>query len=364
MKVLVVTGASGGHIFPALGFIDTLKNRDKEIEALLVLPRSCLKLAANRALHLVYKVNYISICPVKLSIGLKNIIAVFNFLKGSLESLFIILKFRPDIVVGFGSLTSIAMVMLAWLCRIKTLIHEQNVLPGRANRLLVKFTDRIAISFPDTKDYLRISQDKIVFTGNPVRKGLRRINKEEAFGFFGFSPDKFTVLAMGGSLGSHRINKSFFGAVSTIADKSGFQVIHISGPGDYALLYNSYKDLGLEFKLFAFLEQMHYAYSICDLAVSRGGATTIAELINFGLPAIIVPYPYAYSHQHSNARVLEKKGCAIVIKDSQLDADTLRETLDGIMHNPDKIRLMRSRYEEFIKVNANDLLVDAALSLG
>ena len=364
MRVLVVTGSSGGHIFPALSFLDGLKNRHKEIDTLLVLPRSSLKLATAKALALAYKVDWISISPVKLNISLKDSLAIFNFLKGSLESLFIILRFRPDIVVGFGSLICVPMIMLAWLFRIKTLIHEQNVLTGRANRLLAKFTDRIAISFQETRGYLKINPDKIVLTGNPIRRELKRIDKSKAFSFFGLNDDKFTILVMGGSLGSHSINKSFFGAVSTISDKSRFQVIHISGPGDYSLLYNSYKDLGLEIKLFGFFQQMQYAYSIADLAVSRGGATTIAELMFFCLPAIIIPYPYAYSHQLGNARVLEKKGCAVLIKDSRLDANILRQALEDIMNNPDKAKLMRSGYDGFLKVNANDLLVDEVLSLG
>jgi UDP-N-acetylglucosamine--N-acetylmuramyl-(pentapeptide) pyrophosphoryl-undecaprenol N-acetylglucosamine transferase len=362
VKILVVSGSSGGHIFPALSLIKSLKNRHKEIDTLLILPRSSLKynLVTNQIEN---KVNYVSIYPIKLSISFKNILAALNFLKGTLQSLFIILKFRPDIVVGFGSLVCIPTLMLAWIFRLKTLIHEQNVVPGRTNRLLAKFTDKIAISFEQTRDYLKVNKDMIALTGNPIRQELKRIDRSQAFNFFGLNDDKFTILVMGGSMGSNRINTCFFNAVSTISNKFRFQIIHIAGASDYNLLYNSYKDLDLRIKLFTFLKDMQYAYSICDLVVCRAGATTIAELINFNLPAIIVPYPYAYSHQLSNAKVLEKKGCAVVIKDSDLGANILKEILDDFMNNPNRLALMRSGYGDFLKADADDLLADEVLSL-
>lgn len=389
LRILVVTGSSGGHIFPALSFLDTLKDRHQGLEILLVLPRISLKniilneewdLNKGEPWAFGYRVSYISISTIRLSIDRKNIFAVLNFVKGSLESLWILLRFQPDIVVGFGSLVCIPLVMLAWVFRIKTLIHEQNVIPGRTNRLLAKFTDRIAVSFAQTKDFLRVNQDRIVLTGNPIRQGLKRIDRPRACSFFGFNNEKFTILVMGGSQGSHNINMCFLNAISMIPDKSKFQVIHIAGVKDYALLDKGYKDLfrlslrsntasdegrnlNLKVKLFSFLEDMQYAYSICDLAICRAGATTIAELISFGLPAIIVPYPFAYSHQMDNAKVLEEKGCAIVIEDHRLDADILRRLLDDLMNNPDKIKLMRSHYEGLRKYNANDLLVDEVLSL-
>lgn len=364
IRILVVAGASGGHIFPALSFLDTLKHRHKEIDTLLVLPKSSLKYKIiNQAKANSYKVNYVSISPVKFRINLENIYSILNFLKGSLQSMFIILEFRPDIVVGFGSLVCIPTITLAWIFRIKTLIHEQNVYPGRTNRLLARFSDRIAISFTQTRDYLKVSPNKVAFTGNPLRQELKRIDRVRSLSFFGLNEDKFTILVMGGSFGSNRINTCFFKAVSRIPDKSRFQVIHIGGLADYNLLYNGYKDSDLKIKLFTFLKDMQYAYSISDLAVCRAGASTIAELINFSLPAIIAPYPFAYSHQLSNAKILEEKGCAIVIKDSDLNADMLQQILDDLMNNPDKLKRMRLGYEGFLKANANDLLVDEVLSL-
>ncbi|MDI6605755.1 MAG: undecaprenyldiphospho-muramoylpentapeptide beta-N-acetylglucosaminyltransferase [Candidatus Omnitrophota bacterium] len=361
MKVLVAAGSSGGHIFPAVGFLDGLRNKYKGIELLLVLPKRV------RTSHLVYdlhyKVRYISVSPISFRLDFKNFIAILRFFKGWFESLFLLFEFKPDIVVGFGSLDSVPVLLSAWLLRIRTLIHEQNLIPGRANRLLAKFADKVAVSFAETKDYLKINQEKVVFTGNPLRQELKKIDRPAALHFFGFDDLKFTILVMGGSQGSQRINSCFFKAISTVPDKSRLQVIHIAGERDRAALERSYKEIALNARIFAFLKQMQYAYSICDLVVSRAGATAISELIFFRVPAIIIPYPFAYKHQFGNAEILEKMGTAVVIKDDQLDAARLRQALDGLMHNPERLALMRSYYSGALEANANDLLTQEALFL-
>ncbi|MDP3732623.1 MAG: undecaprenyldiphospho-muramoylpentapeptide beta-N-acetylglucosaminyltransferase [Candidatus Omnitrophota bacterium] len=360
MKILAITGSSGGHIFPALGFLDTLNNKHKDIDILLVLPKKSI---TNQIESFQNKPNYISISSVRLSLDFKNFTAILLFFKGSLESMFILLTFRPDIVVGFGSLVCIPMVLFAWLFRMKTLIHEQNVIPGRANRFLAKFTDKIAISFAQTRDYFKDYRKKIVLTGNPIRKELNRIDKNKALDFFGFNSEKFTILVIGGSQGSHRINFGFLRTISAIADKSNFQVIHLTGSADYDFLKRSYRDLNINSRLFNFLEPMQYAYSACDLVVSRAGATTIAEIVFFGLAAIIIPYPFSYSHQIANAKVLETIGSGIIIQDNELDSDILRKNLENFINNPERIKAMRSNYSNISRLNANDLLAEAVLSL-
>jgi UDP-N-acetylglucosamine--N-acetylmuramyl-(pentapeptide) pyrophosphoryl-undecaprenol N-acetylglucosamine transferase len=359
MRVLVVSGASGGHIFPALGFLDSLKEKAKFMESLLVLPRNCLE---NGIEISGYKVKYISITSIGLRIDLKNIFSIFRFFKATFESLFILFKFNPDIVVGFGSLASVPMLLLAWSCRIKTLIHEQNVIPGRANRFLAKFTDRIAVSFEETKKFLKGYENKTVFSGNPIRRDLIRIDKFKALDFFGLKTDKSTLLVMGGSLASHRINIVFLKTLSGLTAKFKLQVVHLCGAKDFDLLNSGYKDLGLNFRLLTFLKEMQYAYSASDLVVCRAGATTISELIFFKLPAVIVPYPYAGGHQIANAKILERKGCAVIIEDDELEPERLQEVLEGLIHTPQNLQSMRSGYGSLRSDNANELLVNAVLT--
>jgi len=361
MKVLVVTGQSGGHIFPALSFLDRLKQEYADTDTLLVLPKGAL---VSDIAYGSYKVRHISVSNIKLCIDLKFIFAILKFLKGSLEGLILFLEFRPDVVVGFGSIVCVPLIIFAWFFRARTLIHEQNLIPGRANRFLAKFSDKIAVSFQGSRGYFGVSSGKTVLTGNPIRKELKQTDKDKARDFFGLSPDKFTVLVMGGSLGSHRINGGFLSAVSGIKERSSFQVIHLCGSGDYAWLSDGYKNLGVNVRVFAFLSQMHYAYSACELAICRAGATTLAEMIFFQLPAIIIPYPFAYGHQVANAGILTDRGCAILIRDDELDGNKLKQNIEHLVDNPDEIRIMHSRYKGIAWPCADALLVNEVMSLG
>jgi len=358
MRILVAAGSSGGHIFPALAFLESLRLKLPEAETLLILPE---KNAVSRIQAGAQKVSYTCISPFKLRPGFKNVVGLYNFLKGSWQSLFIILSFRPDLVVGFGSLASVPAVLLAWLFRIKVVIHEQNVIPGRANKLSAIFADRIAVSFPKTQEYFSKYRNKTAVTGNPLRKEMVILKKNKALDFFGFHPQKFTVLVVGGSQGSSSINDAFIKAVSGLSLKDKLQVIHISGAQDYESIKQRYQGSGIEVRVFAFLKQMQYAYSAADLALSRAGATTITELMLFQLPAIILPYPHAYQHQLANARILENAGCALIIEERRLDNDGLRLEMERLMNNRDRLESMRSAYGKLFIPGAADLLVGEAL---
>lgn len=357
MKILVVTGQSGGHIFPALAFLEALKEKYSNIDALLVLPEK--NIIRERQI-LSNEVKYVNMPSIELSINSKNIGSILKLFKGVWESLSILIGFSPDIVVGFGSLLSVPVIMFSWLLRIRTLVHEQNVLPGRANRLLAHFADKIAVSFQETSRYLTCQRGKIVVTGNPLRKALVAVDKLKALDFFGLNPAKFTILVMGGSQGSRRINQEFLNAVSLMEDKSVFQIIHLCGSADYELLKDKYKTLDIKVALFSFFVPMHYAYSASDLAVSRAGATAIAELMFFRLPAIFIPYPYAGCHQYENARVVKERGCGFIIKDDELNAARLKENLESLLYNRDRLKNMAAAYAEFSSFPAADLLADEA----
>jgi len=360
MRILAVTGASGGHIFPAVSFISALKNKHKDISAILVLPARSLR--AGIAIP-DCEVKYISTLALSLKISLGNLISLGRFISGSFESLKIILEFKPDIVVGFGSLDSVPSLFFAWLFRAKTIIHEQNVLPGRANRLLARFMDKVAVSFPSTLGYLKINPQKLVVTGNPLRERLRIIDKKTALDFFGFSQDKFTVLVIGGSQGSRHLNSGFLKAVSLLRDAKMIQVIHLAGGLETGEISEAYKKMNIAAKVFNFFNEMEQAYSASDLVISRAGATTISELVYFRLPSILSPYPYAYSHQLENAKVLKDKGCATIVNDYELDKDRLGFILESIIADREKLKSMQVGFTNLAVPKAADRLVDAVLSL-
>ena len=248
VRILVAAGSSGGHIFPALAFLESLKEKYHDIDALLLLPEKsrtntgCIKDCG-------YKIEFIPLASVRFGLKREDLENLLGLFKAALQSLRILLEFHPDIVVGFGSATSVPVVILAWLLRAKTLIHEQNVMPGRANKLLAEFADKIAVSFAESREYLQRHRHKIVTTGNPLRKKMLRVDKQQARDYFGFSKDKLTVLVMGGSQGSSNINEGFLNALSLIRGNTGLQVIHLSGRADYALIKERYNNLGVGFAL-------------------------------------------------------------------------------------------------------------------
>ncbi|MFA5090141.1 MAG: undecaprenyldiphospho-muramoylpentapeptide beta-N-acetylglucosaminyltransferase [Candidatus Omnitrophota bacterium] len=362
MKVLVVSGSSGGHIFPALSLLDALRLKDKNAQVILVLPRVNIPCDLSSVDYPVYKV---SITNLRRGSFLASLISILNFCKGFLESAFILLKFRPEAVVGFGSLVAIPVIFWAWILRIPILLHEQNVFPGRANRLLAVIADRIAVSFLETYRYLKVPEKKIVLTGNPLRRELIRIEKPKALDFFGLKKDRFTILIMGGSQGSRRLNSLFIQALQGFREqeKDDIQVIHLCGQGDYELISPAYKALSIEGRVFAFFESMQYAYSASDLIVSRSGASSIAEIMFYRIPAILIPYPYAYAHQVRNAAVLGEAGCAVIKEEKELTPEAFRSCLEGLLLNPGLLESMRFGYQGFKDMDADIRLADAVLAI-
>ncbi|HNW39248.1 MAG TPA: undecaprenyldiphospho-muramoylpentapeptide beta-N-acetylglucosaminyltransferase [Candidatus Omnitrophota bacterium] len=347
MRILIATGSSGGHIFPALALMEALKNSKQEV--LLVLPQ---KARENKIPVSGAELKYIHAANLSFNLSRQNISGLWFFLLGAGESLRIILKFRPEVAVGFGSLNTVALMFWAWLFRIKTVIHEQNVICGRANKLLAKLVDKVAVSFEQTRRTLNIDPAKIVLTGNPLRRDLTGMDKKTALDFFKFKEGKFTILVTGGSQGSHRLNAVCLEVLSAYCPADNLQVIHISGKQDYAWLSKRYAGLALTSRIFEFFPQMQYAYSSADLVICRAGATTIAELEKFKIPAILVPYPFAYAHQLANARVLEKAGGALIISDQELAQDRLKFELGQLLADPGKLNSMRQGYGKFPEENA------------
>ncbi|MDP2927381.1 MAG: undecaprenyldiphospho-muramoylpentapeptide beta-N-acetylglucosaminyltransferase [Candidatus Omnitrophota bacterium] len=359
MRVLIVTGSSGGHIFPAIALSDSLKNSGQEV--LLVLPQKSRK---DKIPIAPGQIKYIPAAVLNFNLSSKNILGLWFFLWGAWESLRIIIKFKPDVVVGFGSLNTLALIFWAWLFRIKTIIHEQNVICGRANRLLAKLVDRVAVSFSQTRDGLNIAGEKIVLTGNPLRRDLVRLDKKEALDFFKFKEGKFTILITGGSQGSHRLNAVCLEVLSAHQKKDDLQVIHISGTQDFSWLAAGYASSTLTYKLFDFLSQMQYAYSLADLIICRAGATTIAELQKFRIPAILIPYPFVYAHQLANAQVLENLKAALIIHDQELTPDKLRGKFTELLADPQKLESMRQAYTQLQVFDATQLLAKEVLTSG
>lgn len=333
MKIIIATGASGGHLYPALSLAEELVDSN---EIIFVCDRGKIEEQIRRK---GFRVIPISIVKFR---GLRNIFYfLVRLVQSGGESIRIINEIRPQAVIGFGSFVSLPVVCVARLRNIPTIIHEQNVVPGLANRILSKFAKRIAVSFAQTSKYF--PQKQVFLTGCPVRKELSGVDRAAARQRFGLAEEKFTILVLGGSQGSHHINVKFIQAIAQVEDKGEFQIIHLTGETDYLWVAAEYKKRGLSHRVFVFLEEMGYAYRLTNLVISRAGASAVTEISLFGIPAILIPYPFARSHQLPNALGLAEKGGAVLIRDKDLTADTLRDEILRLMNNPQLLQEMAQK---------------------
>lgn len=360
MRVLIFTGSSGGHLFPTFGFLDTLQTRHPLVEPLLVLPKKSLGIWAKKRN---YPYRVIEISSFKASRKIRNIATFVQLCIGFVKTVFLLCTFRPAVVVGFGGLSSVPAVLLARAFCIKTLIHEQNVLPGRANAFLAPFADVIAVSFAGTGRYLARYEKKLIVTGLPLRKELTRIEKKEALAFFGLHESSFTILVLGGSQGSHNVNTAFFKALSESIRTEDIQVIHICGPLDYPAIKERYEKEGVRARVFDFFEEMQFALSAADMVVSRAGAGTIAELIRYELPAILIPYPFARRHQLENAKYLHDIGAALCIEEQASLEGVLKEYIVSLARDRERLARMRYAYRKTAHLDAGSLIAEAVFSL-
>jgi UDP-N-acetylglucosamine--N-acetylmuramyl-(pentapeptide) pyrophosphoryl-undecaprenol N-acetylglucosamine transferase len=211
--------------------------------------------------------------------------------------------------------------------------------------MLSRIVDRIAISMPESSQYL--PHKKIVVTGNPIRKGIGQVKKQQANERFGIEIDKITVLIFGGSRGARSINMAVIEALTKgNLGLEDLQIIWVTGSDDYPMVCQNISGQG--YRIFEYLNDMDYAYGAADLVVCRSGATTVAEIIACRLPAIMIPYPYATdNHQEKNARVLEQHGAVRVVLDAELPQGRLSEVMAELTYDVRKLDRMRHGYEGF-----------------
>ena len=355
MRVLVAAGASGGHLFPALSFLEELSQQYPDAECCLVVPRDrrslCVKVSGCR-------IEYLDIAPVSLRLTRRNIRAWVLFFRGAAQGARILAREKPDVVVGFGSYATCAVMFLAWAMRIKTVVHEQNVIPGKATRMLAPLVDSICLSFSQSRKYLRTYECRICITGNPLRRSLSPHPKEAARAVLGLDPGVFTLLVMGGSQGSAAINRACIEYCgSRKADAPLLQVVHLAGAADASAVQEAYRKAKVKARVFDFFDQMEFAYSASDLTIARAGASCVCELALFGVPAVLIPYPHAHRHQYANALVLKEEGCAVIIDNDKVDAGLLQRTVDDLISHPEKLQRMRSCFVQAKGPCASSMLV-------
>lgn len=319
MKIILATGGSGGHIFPALKTAEELKKKGHEVFFAGALSSAEGRLHQAGFSYRILNVEGFSVRTIGRFIWLMT--------KAIAQSKKIIRSLEPDAVVGFGSYSSFPVLWVASMSKIPTMIHEQNVIPGKANRVSGRFVDQIAVSFQETRN--AFPRRKILWTGCPCHDKRPQESKADILQSFGLRGDRKTILVLGGSQGSHFLNEVFFESIPYLGN---IQVIHATGKTDEPVYIQKYSSLEVPYHVCAFLNNIEHAYAVADLVIGRAGAATVYELASFGLPAILIPYPFAHNHQAANAAVLQNAGVAFVIEQKNMSRQKLIDAVQRIIN--------------------------------
>lgn len=323
-RILLTTGGTGGHVFPALAVAEQLQRLAPSCELLFVGslygPESRLATAAGLPFRGL---------PVRgvLGRGWRSITAMAGMGKAILEARGIVREFAPHVVSGFGAYASIPSLIAGRLCGIPVTIHEQNAVPGLSNRVLGKLAQQIFLSLPDTKSAFPTEHCRL--TGNPVRKAVADLAGHAFSPVEGRRP---RLLIMGGSQGAKSINSIILAGLPHLAD---VDIRHQTGEADLERVQAGFHAHGHNGQATPFISDVADAYNWADAVLCRSGASTVAELAICGKPSVLIPFPFAtHDHQTGNAQALVRAGAAKMVVERNIPHTDMPALLRGILfHN-------------------------------
>lgn len=360
-RVIISGGGTGGHIFPAIAIADALKEANPSIEILFVGANGKMEMEKVPAAG--YRIEGLNIVGLQRKLSLKNIILPFKVLSAVMKAGKIIKRFDPQVVIGVGGYASAAVVYAAGKRKMPVLIQEQNSFPGKTNKNLAKYAGRICVAYPDMENFF--PKDKIVYTGNPIRKNIEnnKFSREQGISHFGLDPAKKTILVVGGSQGALAINQGIKNALSEFAFND-IQVIWQTGKPFFseakqAVEAGNYKNiLPMEF-----IEKMNFAYGAADLVISRAGAMSISELSVCGKACIFVPLPSAAEdHQTKNAMSLVSRGAALMIKNTEAPQE-IKSISIKTLNDTVKLTQLAANIQKFAAYDAAAVIASEVLKL-
>ncbi len=363
--LLIACGGTGGHLFPGIAVGELLAARGHEV-TLLISEKKIDALAASGHSNLKFEKMPFLAMPKPWSPKMLPFLA--GFWRGLNQCRAMIREKKISAVLGMGGFTSMAPVLAGRMEKIRTLIHDSNAVPGKANRLTARFADLVLLGFGDCSQHFPKKETHV--TGTPVRNALRdaakNVTRPEALKFFNLKPDCKTLLVVGGSQGARGINNAVVESLPQL-DALGLQILHITGPDDYQMVRDAYqgKPIALRSHVAAFCHRMELAYRSADVALARSGASTLSELALFGVPSILVPYPFAADdHQTKNADIFSRSGAGILVQQSDLSQETLASTISDITSLELKHSAMRSAAQKMSHQDAAEKIADFILVAG
>ena len=356
-RFIISGGGTGGHIYPAVAIANELKSRFPEAEFLFVGAKD--KMEMQKVPQEGYAIKGLWIAGIQRKITLDNAMFPLKLTSSLLNSFKIIKNFKPDVVIGTGGFASGAVLKVASMLGIPTVIQEQNSYPGITNKLLAKKANKICVAYENLERFF--PKDKMILTGNPVRQDLiNEASKSEAIAYFKLDQNKKTLLVLGGSLGARRINQLIENELDFLLSQN-IQIIWQCGKlylNDYSK-YNEKDNV----QVVAFIDRMDLVYAAADVVISRSGASSVSELCIVGKPTIFIPSPnVAEDHQTKNAKAISDKNGAILIKESELE--TQFETIfSDLISNESKQLELSQNIKKLAKPNATKDIVEEIMKL-
>ncbi|HHT22116.1 MAG TPA: undecaprenyldiphospho-muramoylpentapeptide beta-N-acetylglucosaminyltransferase [Bacteroidales bacterium] len=363
MKYIISGGGTGGHVFPAISIANAIKARDEKAEILFV--GAIGRMEMERVPQAGYSIEGLPVRGFDRKNLLKNIGVLIDLQKSITKAKKIIRDFKPDIAIGVGGYASAPTLKAASKFGVPTLLQEQNSYAGVTNKMLAGKASKICVAYEGMEKFF--PAEKIILTGNPVRQDLFKVKAKanEAYEFFGLSPEKKTLLIVGGSLGARTINQSVMQQLDAIK-VIDIQVIwqtgkfYIEDARKAAVNY-----ISDEFIVTDFVSRMDYAYAIADLVISRAGASSISELCLLAKPVILVPSPnVAEDHQTQNALALVNKDAAVMVRDANAPKELIPTALELIKNDTQLNNLAKNILKLAQKDSANRIVDEVFAIIG
>lgn len=363
-NICIFSGHTGGHLFPAVAFAESFKERFPQSHLCLVTSPKARKILEAAEVTAFDQTAYLNEFPFFSGISLRSLIFLLEFTRGFFLSLRLLKKIKPSLCVGFGSYVSYPGMKLASFFKIPTLIHEQNTLAGKATKMLAASVDVVAQSFPQTE--FSVSLKRLASVGLPIRRSLVSTAQGFERKFEPVSEEKpLKILVTGGSQGASGLNdlilQSFLHLLPE--ERKKIAVTHITGNQHFDSLTQQYRQSRMKFKTYPFYKKMQDLYRECDLAITRAGANTLFELALFGTPSIVVPFPHAAeNHQEINARYFESRHALVMKQETALSPEWLSGQIHRFM-TPEIRREYSQRIAALPPSDAAGKLVDLAAEL-
>ncbi len=364
MKVLLAGGGTAGHINPALAIAGCVKTKQPQSEFLFVGTKRGLEHTLVPKAG--YDIEYVEVEGLSKKLTYKNFKSLCHMLTAKSKCKKIIKSFKPDIVIGTGGYVCAPAVMAANSMGIPTLIHEQNVFPGSAIKLLSKKSTVTAISFEESRKYFSGAKN-IIYTGNPIRPEIFSVDRKVARENMGLKDERLIVI-FGGSLGAAKINSVALSYIKTLEKENNTRIIFATGEKNYDAikqqLSKEHITIGDNISILAYIHNMDEVLNAADLVVCRSGAITVSELSALGVPAVLVPSPnVTNNHQEYNARALSDNGAAITILEKDFNLNSLKEAINTILDNDNVHRQMSEKSIKLSSINALDIIYSKMLEL-